>query len=446
LLAADIATYAALRSFLVDRLDRSLLASAHVLESSLGLPGKVDRETLAQLAAQTPGVFVELREADGLIVGSGFLTRRDETPARPRLPRRLPDGSVQASVFTVGAQGDNTKFRVRAEPLPFDRTLVVAAPLDEVEATLNRLLLIEALVSLAVIAAVVGLGLWLVRVGLSPLRRIEETAGAIAAGDLSRRVESAPEGTEIGRLSRALNTMLAQIEQAFAERAASEERLRRFVADASHELRTPLSSVQAYAELFERGARDRPADLARAMAGIERESRRMGILVDDLLLLARLDQGRPLERNDVNLTEIASEAVDAARALEPSRRIELDAAEPVVIPGDRARLRQVIDNLLANVRAHTPPTAAANVRVGRETGRALLEVSDDGPGLSDERAAHAFERFYRGDQSRSRDGGGTGLGLAIVRAIVEAHGGAVSLESPPGGGATFLISLPQNDV
>ena len=236
--------------------------------------------------------------------------------------------------------------------------------------------------------------------------------------------------------------MLGQIEDAFAERSASEARLRRFISDASHELRTPVAAVSAYAELFDRGARDRPDDLERSMTGIQRETRRMGLLVSDLLLLARLDQGRPLEARPVDLTALAGEAVDAAHAMEPTRPLALEAPAVVTVTGDAERLRQVIDNLLANVRAHTPVTAAVTVRVGRDDAGALLEVADAGPGMEAEQAAHAFERFYRGDPSRSRDHGGAGLGLAIVAAIVEAHGGAVAVESAPGQGTTFRVTLP----
>jgi two-component system OmpR family sensor kinase len=235
--------------------------------------------------------------------------------------------------------------------------------------------------------------------------------------------------------------MLGQIEDAFAERSASEARLRRFVSDASHELRTPVAAVSAYAELFDRGARDRPADLERSMTGIQRETRRMGLLVADLLLLARLDQGRPLETREVDLSELAGEAVDAAHAMEPSRPIGLESPEIVRVTGDPERLRQVVDNLLANVRAHTAPDTPAVVRVRREGASAVLEVEDQGPGLDAERAAHVFERFYRGDPSRSRDHGGAGLGLSIVAAIVQAHGGTVALESLPGVGTTFRVTL-----
>ena len=231
----------------------------------------------------------------------------------------------------------------------------------------------------------------------------------------------------MGRLGGALNTMLGQIEEAFDERTASENRLRRFIADASHELRTPLAAVRAYAELFDRGARERPDDLERSMNGIQRESRRMGLLVDDLLLLARLDQGRPLERKPVELEDVASDAVEAARTLDPGREIELDAPVSVEVQGDRERLRQILDNLLANVRAHTPARLGGH-RPGAERWRLR---GDRGrrrrPGLSDEQLSHAFERFYRGDSSRSRDAGGAGLGLAIISAIAESHGGSATV-------------------
>jgi two-component system OmpR family sensor kinase len=235
--------------------------------------------------------------------------------------------------------------------------------------------------------------------------------------------------------------MLAQIESAFKAREASERKLRRFVADASHELRTPLAAVRAYAELFTRGAAQRPDDLARSMKGISRESERMSLLVEDLLLLARLDEGRPLERDIVHLDEVVAEAVETAQTVEPSRPIELDA-ETAVVVGDHARLRQVVDNLLANVRAHTPPGTPVRVTVSCSDGEAVISVGDSGPGMDEEELAHVFERFYRADPSRARASGGVGLGLAIVAAVAEAHGGAVSARSRPGEGANFTITLP----
>jgi two-component system OmpR family sensor kinase len=312
--------------------------------------------------------------------------------------------------------------------------LIVATSLHDVDSTLHRLFMIELLVTAAVIAALALLGLWVVRLGLRPLHAIEETAAAITAGDLSRRVEEADPRTEVGRVGSALNTMLDRIE-------ASDRRLRRFIADASHELRTPLAAVRAYAELFGRGASTRPDDLERSMSGITREAERMSLLVDDLLLLARLDEGRPIERKPVDLAAVVGEAVDAARVVEPGRSIDL-SSEPVTVAGDETRLRQVVDNLLANARAHTPPDTTVSVELRRGDGHATLSVADHGPGLTKEQAARVFERFYRVDSSRARASGGVGLGLAIVAAVTEAHGGAAEVHPTPGGGATFVITLP----
>jgi two-component system OmpR family sensor kinase len=236
--------------------------------------------------------------------------------------------------------------------------------------------------------------------------------------------------------------MLNRIERAFTEQRAGEERLRQFVADASHELRTPLTSLRGYAELFRRGAAQRPEDLAKVMRRIEEDASRMGLLVDDLLLLARLDQGRPLDQARVELGEVASEAVESAHAVEPDRPLRLDRDPEVVVVGDRHRLRQLVDNLLANVRVHTPARAPAVVRVLARGGRAVLEVEDTGPGLRPETADRVFERFYRGDPGRSRDRGGSGLGLAIVDAIAHAHQGQAEATSRPGAGATFRVTLP----
>jgi two-component system, OmpR family, sensor kinase len=453
LLAADVATYTALRSSLFDRVDSSLDASANGVSSALlqfsrGGPGPPPLEQLnrlAQLGVLTPGMYVEVRDDSGRrVIGGVALRRPGETKPRPRIPSGFgPSSDGGPRRATAGATSGGSRFRLLALELPFaSETLILATPLSDTDETLDQLRWIELLVAIAVIASVLLFGLWLITASLRPLRRIEETAAAIGAGDLSRRVEPGGGTTEIGRLGGALNAMLGQIEDAFAERSASEARLRRFISDASHELRTPIAAVSAYAELFDRGARDRPDDLERSMTGIQRETRRMGVLVADLLLLARLDQGRPLEAKPVDLATLASEAVDAARAMEPARPLALDAPAAVTVTGDAERLRQVVDNLLANVRAHTPATAAANVRVRRETASAVLEVEDAGPGMDAEQAAHVFERFYRGDPSRSRDHGGAGLGLAIVAAIVEAHAGSVGVDSRPGAGTTIRVTLP----
>jgi two-component system OmpR family sensor kinase len=337
--------------------------------------------------------------------------------------------------FTAPSRNGKKSYRVRAFVEPqFPGVRFAAASLADVDGTLHRLLLIELIATAAVLAALVGLGLWVVRLGLRPLATIEETAVAITAGDLSRRVEHADSRTEVGRVGTALNTMLDRIE-------ASDLRLRRFVADASHELRTPLAAVRAYAELFGRGAADRPEDLKRSMTGIARESERMSLLVDDLLLLARLDEGRPLQSEPVDLAELVGEAVDAARVVEPDRPISV-ALDPASITGDRERLRQVLDNLFSNVRAHTPPGTPVSVELRRTDGVARLAVADRGPGLTEEQTTRVFERFYRVDSSRSRASGGVGLGLSIVAAVVEAQGGSVAAEPTDEGGATFVLTLP----
>src|ERR671918_2805328 len=236
--------------------------------------------------------------------------------------------------------------------------------------------------------------------------------------------------------------MLAEIERAFAERVAAEERLRRFVADASHELRTPVTSIRGYAELFRRGAGDRPADLANTMRRIEQEGERMGELVEELLLLARLDQGLPLERQPVDLPAVVAAAVDAARAADPGRPIDVDSQKRVVVLGTESRLRQVVDNLHTNARVHTPAGTPIHVRLAPANEEVVLEVADEGPGVPAEEADRIFERFHRTDRSRTRSQGGVGLGLAIVRSLVEAHGGAVGYRARPRGGSIFRIVLP----
>ena len=455
LVGADVATYASLRSFLLSRTDSSLETDHRAVESVLQTASSCEA-----VGRSVPGVFVQLRTRDtGQVVCSTGVTDISRPPGGNRLqpgpfPQRAPPklpgtitglsrkGPEPTRYFDAPATKGGTHYRVRASLDPeIPYMLVVATPLDDVYSTLHRLLLIELLVTAAVLAAIVGLGLWVVRLGLRPLDAIGETSAAIAAGDLSRRVERAEERTEVGRLGLALNAMLAQIESAFKARAASEEKLRRFVADASHELRTPLAAIRAYAELFTRGAERRPEDLARSMAGITRESERMSLLVEDLLLLARLDEGRPLEREPVELDEVVGEAVDTALTVEPERPISLDAERAVVL-GDRDRLRQIVDNLLANAREHTPPEMPVHVSVTTLDGAARIEVEDAGPGMEPEEAERVFERFYRADQSRSRANGGVGLGLSIVAAVAEAHGGEVSAHSEPGKGSTFRITLP----
>lgn len=284
-----------------------------------------------------------------------------------------------------------------------------------------------------------------IRRGLRPLERIADTASRIGAGELSRRMPEDAPGTEVGAVSAALNRMLAELEAAFAARAAAEQRLRTFVADASHELRTPVATISGYAELYRRGGADDAGDLAKILDRIESEATRMGVLVDELLLLARLDEGRPLEREPVDLAVVAAEAVAAARSRQPERTWSAETNGPAVLAGDQARLRQVLDNLLTNVERHTPVSASATVRVHAAADAVHLDVTDTGPGMPAEQAARVLERFYRADASRSRETGGNGLGLSIVDAVVRAHGGVVAVESEPGVGTTVRVRIARSN-
>jgi two-component system OmpR family sensor kinase len=436
LVVANVATFTFTRTFLLDRVDEQLTAARPFAATALTDGGSFGQPPPGVLVP--PGTYAEFRDEQGDVVATTMFGYEEAVQAP--LPADLPDGGDDRTVgFTVGVGG--TSWRARAPTLPGLGTLIVAVPLTETNATLRQLLGVELVASAVVLAAAVVLALWLVRLGLKPLEDMATTADAIAAGDLSRRVAPAEKRTEVGRLGMALNGMLSQIEAAFEQRSNSEERLRRFVADASHELRTPLTSIRGYAELFRRGAEARPEDLARSMAAIETEAVRMGVLVDDLLLLARLDQGRPLEHERVDLGAVAGEAVSAARAIDPSRDVSLEIEGEVVVDGDAGRLRQVLDNLLDNARVHTPEGTPAHVRVARQGDDVVVTVSDKGPGLSPEARRRVFERFYRDDGARSRETGGAGLGLAIVAAIAEAHSGAVRVLDGDGG-AAFEVRMP----
>ena len=453
LAVAGVATYRFQASFLLNRVDEQLRSGQELAVRALVEQGhRFDPGTggfrggPGPSPVLPPGTYAAALSPTGRTVSAVVFGFGGGTSARPVLPSGLP-GALGSRVGSRSLTADaslsaSPDFRVLASSLRGGGTLVLAIPLTEVNSTLRRLLVVELLVGGLVLALMAALALWLVRVGLRPLEGIGATAGAIAAGDLTRRVQPADERTEVGRLGVALNSMLAQIEAAFEERRASENRLRRFVADASHELRTPLTSIRGYAELFGRGARSRPADLAKTMTRIESEAARMGLLVDDLLLLARLDQGRPLEREKVDLARLVGEAVEAARAIDPSRTIELRAPQVADVQGDEGRLRQVVDNLLENVRVHTPPGTSAEVRLETVGGEIALRVADSGPGLPEESVERVFERFYRSDRARSRDTGGAGLGLSIARAIVEAHGGTVTAAPADGSGAVFEVRVP----
>jgi two-component system OmpR family sensor kinase len=322
---------------------------------------------------------------------------------------------------------------------------VVGEPMRPVNTTLRDVLLLELLVTALILIAAGTAAYFLVQIGLRPLEEMAETAGEIAAGDLSRRVEDTDARTEVGELGAALNVMLSRIEAAFRDKEASEAQLRRFVADASHELRTPLTSIRGYAELFRDGRTARPEDVAAALRRIESESTRMSGLVEDLLLLARLDQGRPLEQAPVDLAAIAEDATRDARVVAPDRVVSLrtaDESNDLVAIGDEERLRQVVANLLSNALAHTPAGTPVEVVVDRSGAHVHLAVIDHGPGVGEGERAKIFDRFWRADESRHRSLGGSGLGLSIVSAVVAAHRGRVIVGDTPGGGATFTVELP----
>ena len=469
LAVADVVTYSSLESFLFQRVDQQLdqqsLSLNHFLDGGAQLncrpqqppggggPGGGDGDVVPSNAVQEYALEVRY-STGGVVDGQNCAAYVDDAAYSPQIPSTLPGytvvGDDSVTYFTApSTKAGGPVFRVRACALADGDVLIVAQPLGDVGSTLHHLLLVELVVTgAAVIVALIG-GLWLVRIGLRPLQDMERTAETIAGGNLTERVPGENETTEVGRLARTLNIMLTRIESAFSARLASErrlrdseQRLRRFVADASHELRTPIAAISAYAELFGRGASEQKADLERLMGGIRNETTRMEHLVADLLLLARLDEGRPMEQRSVDLVALCAEAVHTASTVGPAWPVTFEASHPIEVMGDPTSLRQVVDNLLGNVRAHTPPGTEARVKVDGDDAGAVITVSDNGPGMEPEQAEHVFERFYRSDPSRSRTHGGAGLGLSIVSAIVEAHGGTVSAESRVGGGTTFLVHLP----
>jgi two-component system OmpR family sensor kinase len=403
-----------------------------------------------------PGLFIEVLNPNGTVVTGP--AGREICPAfqpgsasyTPALPAGFaglaaagrPRTEPQAYLTVGAAGGSGPSFRVRASALPNGQVLVLAAPLSSVSSTLSQLVGVEVVVTGAAVVAAVVLGGWMVRVGLRPLRDVERTAEAISGGDLVHRVPNPNPRTEVGHMATAFNVMVSRVEELVEDLRSSEARLRRFVGDASHELRTPLAAVSAYAQLFERGAASHPEDVERAMAGVRTESARMARLVEDLLTLARLDEHAELALEPVELVDLVTEATGTARLVGPAWPVGFVAREAVEVMGDRGALRQVVDNLLANVRAHTPPGTRATVTVERRGSQAMIEVADNGPGITAEQAAVVFERFFRADPSRSRQTGGAGLGLSIVASIMQAHQGRAEAEPAPGGGAVFRVWLP----
>jgi two-component system OmpR family sensor kinase len=344
------------------------------------------------------------------------------------------------NAVVIGSKGDpDGQYRTVAVAVPQGK-MYIALSLNPTNDTLGSLRRVELVASLAVLLIMGTLALWLIRRDLRPLRQMAETADAIASGDLGRRVPQETPTTEVGRLGTALNEMLTQIEQAFAEKSASEERLRQFVADASHELRTPLTSIRGYAELLRRGGFSDEAGIRKALQRVEEEAKRMGGLVEDLLLLAELDRGRPLQAEPVQLHRICADVVEDSNAADHEHELTLAPGPEVVVLGDAERLTQVAHNLVGNALRHTPPGSKVVVSTNAEQGMGVIRVTDNGPGIDAAIVSRVFDRFSRGDPARV--GPGTGLGLAIVRAIAEALGGTAEATPAPGGGASMIVRIP----
>jgi two-component system, OmpR family, sensor kinase len=458
LLVIGAASVFVVRGYLVDRMDFQLRGAARILST-----GEFRTGTLVVVPVDY--------ERHTSVNGVGLEPLSDPGLTSDDLPR-LVTGAEQVEArdgrpFTTVSVNGRMRWRMLVTVLPDGSVLHLADDMSTVDSAVHRLYVAELLLGSGVLILLALLGVGLVRASLGPLREIERTAAAIAGGDLTRRVPDfepgdRPPRTEVGRLGHALNTMLGQIETAFSaressERAAlaaqaqaqrSEERMRQFVADASHELRTPLTSIRGFAELYRQVA-DKDAGQAKKLVGrIEQEAARMGLLVEDLLLLARLDAERPLELVELELRVIANDAVTAARAVAPDREITLDIPDgtgPVHVLADESRLRQVVGNLMTNALVHTPAGTPVRLVLRRDRDQAVIEVEDQGPGLTEDQVQRIFERFYRADTARTRravEASGSGLGLAIVAAIVKAHSGTVEVESVPGKGATFRVRLP----
>ncbi|MEV7458623.1 sensor histidine kinase [Streptomyces rubiginosohelvolus] len=461
LLALDAVVYGALRGYLLDRTDTTLRAVRQRVAQQLSEPGAEARLGNDVRLLGASEFHLQLHRPDGRVreLAPGL---RDPSGAAPKVPDPLPRAGGREPV-TVGPVGPGgPEYRMLTQRVPGRGILVAAVPLDQTQGTLRRLLIIETAATGGALVLLAGAGLGILRRGLRPLEEMAHTADTIAAGHTAVEVGPADEDTEVGRLGLALNTMLAR-------QQATQDRLRRFVADASHELRTPVTAVLGYADLHQQGALTLPEQRDRAMDGITREALRMRRLVNDLLLLARLDAVPTGDHSPVDLAVVVHEAVAAARAADPDRPLSVTARDGTEVHGDAEQLRRVLDNLLANVRNHTPPGTAARIAVrttavtdlayGTEPGspgssgrpydteaatpggaRVEIEVVDEGPGIAAEALPQVFERFYRAAPAPGGDS--SGLGLAIVAAIAEAHAGTVALTSAEGEGTRVTVSLP----
>ena len=459
--ASGLVAQKQIESFLIHQIDDQLINVASGSLPRVSLAGIVNDDEYQERRGrqerddddvpQTPldrvptSISLTLLNATGEIVG-GIGGDLNSVSVRDYIGGYSPAdvAKFQGRPFTIEATGEN--FRVLALPLPSGLgSVTIAQSLNDVDRTLSRLQWLFFFIGLVIVSLIALASRTMIKVGLKPLSEVENTAERIADGDLSARLPEAKPTTEVGRLTTSLNTMLSRIEESFALRKASEDKLRRFVADASHELRTPLTAIRGFAELHRQGAVVGEDETKQLLARIEGESIRMGSLVEDLLLLARLDQSREIEALPVDIAAVTRDAVASAQAASPSHPISLTAdVSELYILGDKNRIHQVVANLLANAKTHTPDGTKITVSITRSEDGVRISVIDNGPGLSEDDQKRIFERFYRADSSRVRvDGEGSGLGLSIVDAVMQAHGGNVSVSSELGKGATFILFFPQ---
>jgi two-component system OmpR family sensor kinase len=463
-IASGVVAQKSLESFLVHQIDEQLFSVATGALPRVSQAGIVndeqqdrvrgfssrsdgdDDEIATPLTSVPTATSLTLLNAEGNVIGrlGGGLNRVSASDFLEGISLTQTN-DFAGKPFTVKSAEEN--FRVLALPLPANLgSVAIAQSLEDVERTLHRLQWLLLLIGGLVISFIALASRLVIKVSLKPLSRVEETAEKIAAGDLSARLPDTKPSTEVGRLTTSLNTMLSRIEESFVARTSSEEKLRRFVADASHELRTPLTAIRGFAELHRQGAISGESETKELLARIEGESIRMGSLVEDLLLLARLDQGREMKRVPVELIATINDAVASARVVGPTHPITVVAqVDELYTLGDQHRIHQVIANLLTNARTHTPAGTPITVSVKVDVDGVRVSVADAGPGLSKQDQERIFERFYRADSSRVRiDGEGSGLGLSIVDAVMQAHGGSVSVVSEPGRGATFTLFFPDS--
>lgn len=453
LLAASFAVTRTTTGHLVDQLDDQL-GRLDGPGAGFGPPGPGGSQELRPPIAPREGssdsmfstIFVGVFD-DGELVTRLSPNLGEEAGAIPMLGESKAQALARSGDHaSVGSSVAGTDYRVSVRVGSDGELIVSAVQLNDVNATVTRLIQVQAATTILVLLILGLVTWWVLRLGVRPLRTMTDAATTVAQGDLSHRIPEAPPGTEAGDLGVALNTMLGRIEAAFDERARSEERMRRFVADASHELRTPLTTIRGYAELYRVGALADPEQLGSAMERTESEAIRMSRLVEDLLTLARLDEGASQPPAPTRLDELAVAVVADTLVAHPDRSIGVEV-EPVTVEGVADQLQQVMTNLVANAVLHTPPDASVTVKVTHRGARAVIVVSDDGPGITPEGLERAFERFHRADPSRNRSTGGSGLGLSIVAAIVHAHGGTVALaDAVPGAlyrpGLCVTVELP----